>query len=81
MIDKLFYGKVIWFDPKKGFGFIEFPGQDDIFVYFSDIISEGFKLLKKEQKVSFNIGKNSSGKVKAINVKVVEDEWKERILD
>lgn len=71
MSNKEFIGKVIWFDPKKSYGFIEFNGQDDIFVHFSDIICDGFKTLKKNQKVSFQIGVNNFGKVKATNVRII----------
>lgn len=70
---KIFEGEVIWFDPKKNFGFIEWEGDDDMFVYFSDIIMEGYKTLKKGQKVTFKIGQNFSGKPKAIEVEIVEE--------
>jgi CspA family cold shock protein len=73
MTQKDFIGTVAWFDPKKSFGFIELSGQEDIFVHFSDIICEGFKVLKKGQTVSFNIGLNNVGKAKAINVKVIDE--------
>jgi len=38
-------GKVKWFDAKKGYGFIEVEGKDDIFVHFSEIQLEGYKSL------------------------------------
>lgn len=70
---EVFYGEVIWFDGKKGFGFINWSNnegvkQTDIFVHFSDINCEGFKTLLPDQKVSFELGKNRDGKVKAVNV-------------
>lgn len=45
-------GKVKWFNDAKGFGFIESKGKD-YFVYFKDIIGEGFKTLKEGDKVEF----------------------------
>ena len=61
---KRFDGKVIWFNNKDGFGFIEWfvqgTKQKDLFVHFSDINCEGFRTLKKEQCVSFKqIGRAS----------------------
>ena len=64
-------GTVKWFDSKKGYGFIELEGSDDIFVHFSDIIAEGYKSLKDGQKVEFDIEKDEQGE-KAKNVKAVE---------
>ena len=64
-------GTVKWFDSKKGYGFIEFEGSDDIFVHFSDIIAEGYKSLKDGQKVEFDIEKDEQGE-KAKNVKAGE---------
>lgn len=66
-------GKVIWFDNKSGYGFIERIGEKDLFVHFSDINCEGFKTINKGDLVSFEIGKNHSGEPKAINViKILE---------
>ena len=49
MADKL-EGTVKWFDPRKGYGFIEREGGDDIFCHFSVINVEGYKTLKDGQK-------------------------------
>ena len=72
-----FFGEVLWFDPKRGFGFIgwEKDGvkQADMFVHFSDIVSEGFKTLYKHQKVSFGLGTNKHGNPKATNVEVLKN--------
>jgi len=70
--EERFQGTVVWFDPRKGYGFIGLDGQDDLFVHFSDIVSEGFRTLKKEQKVSFTMGVNKKGKPKAANVMVLQ---------
>ena len=70
-----FIGDVVWFDPKKGYGFIGWQKnnvkQQDMFVHFSDVICEGFKTLNKEQKVSFSIGTNKHGNPKAIEVTIL----------
>jgi len=76
MSDNEFMGKVIWFDPRRGIGFLEWEKegvkQKDMFVHFSDINSEGFKTLYKDQKVSFNLGTNKNGDPKAINVIILK---------
>tara|TARA_Y100001970_G_scaffold122493_2_gene151843 strand:+ start:13259 stop:13471 length:213 start_codon:yes stop_codon:yes gene_type:complete len=64
-------GTVKWFDSKKGYGFIELEGNDDIFVHFSDILEEGYKSLKDGEKVEFEINKDDQGE-KAKNVKKID---------
>ncbi len=75
MIDKTYVGQVVWFNNRDGIGFIEWADlagpQKDMFVHFSDINCEGFKTVKKGQKVSFKIGQNNKGQPKAINVTVI----------
>lgn len=65
-------GTVKWFNETKGFGFItNDEGGDDIFVHFSDIISNGFKTLAEGQKVTFETERDpKNGKLKASNVTV-----------
>lgn len=71
---KTYEGEVIWFDPKAGYGFIGWESNSgDMFVHFSDIVQEGYKTLKKGQKVSFQIGQNNAGKPKAVEVEVIEE--------
>ena len=68
-------GTVMWFDPKRGFGFIEWEKagvkQKDLFVHFSDVSCEGFKTLYKDQKVNFGLGTNVRGDPKATEVTVL----------
>jgi len=64
-------GKVKWFSDKKGYGFISRSNGDDLFVHFSDIQSEGFKTLKADAEVSFEVVTTDKGKA-AANVSAVE---------
>lgn len=74
MSDK-FTGQVVWFDPKRGYGFISWSKaevvQQDLFVHFSDVECEGFKTLYKNQKVAFNLGTNKHGDPKATEVVII----------
>jgi cold shock protein len=71
MQEEKYVGKVVWFDAKRGYGFISRPGEKDLFVHWSNIISEGFKTLKKGQEVAFSIGLNNRKQPKATDVVVV----------
>ncbi|MEH6941372.1 cold-shock protein CspD [Bacillus sp. JJ722] len=54
-------GKVKWFNGEKGFGFIEVPGGNDVFVHFSAIQGDGYKTLDEGQEVEFEIEDGSRG--------------------
>jgi len=47
-------GLVKWFDPKKGFGFIIGPEKQDIFVHYSKISGDGFRVLKDGSSVTYD---------------------------
>ncbi|MCK9222619.1 MAG: cold-shock protein [Limnochordia bacterium] len=54
-------GTVKWFDARKGYGFIEQPNGEDVFVHFSAIIEDGFKTLEEGQEVEFEIVMGEKG--------------------
>ena len=54
-------GKVKWFNAEKGFGFISVEGENDVFVHFSAIQTEGFKTLEEAQDVEFEIVDGARG--------------------
>ena len=69
-------GTVKWFDPRRGYGFIERKGAGDVFVHFSEIQQEGFKTLETGDKVSFEVEESERGQ-KAVKIKVIKEEEKE----
>lgn len=55
-------GKVKWFSDHKGYGFIETPAsQVDVFVHFSEIEMDGYKSLKPEMRVAFEMRHGERG--------------------
>jgi len=48
-------GTVKWFNADKGYGFLAVDGQDDVFVHWSKIVSDGYKTLEDGQQVEFQI--------------------------
>ncbi len=54
-------GTVKWFNSEKGFGFISIEGEDDVFVHFSAINSEGYKTLEEGQAVEFEVVEGAKG--------------------
>lgn len=48
-------GKVKWFCPEKGFGFILLETGDEAFVHYSSIVDEGFRVLNVDELVEFEL--------------------------
>lgn len=63
-------GSVKWFNEKKGYGFISIDDGDDVFVHYSAIKGNGFKILYEGDRVEFEITKGSKG-LQASNVVVL----------
>ena len=61
-------GKIKWFNPAKGYGFIENDaGGKDIFLHVSALEQSGIDTLEEGEAVSFEIGDNR-GRENAINI-------------
>lgn len=50
-----------WFDSNKGYGFITYNETEEIFVHFTAIEEEGYKTLKDNQEVEFQIKQGNRG--------------------
>jgi CspA family cold shock protein len=60
-------GKVKWFNPRKGYGFIATADGRDIFVHYSSISGDGYKTLTEGDPVTFEIVDGEKG-LRAENV-------------
>ena len=63
-------GTVKWFNPAKGFGFIQpESGDKDVFVHISAVQSAGMDSLAEGQRISYDVinerGKNAASNLKA----------------
>ena len=63
-------GRVKWFNDAKGFGFIEREGGPDVFVHYSSIQADGFRSLKENDNVEFEVREGPKG-LQAANVTTV----------
>lgn len=65
---KMASGTVKWFNPQKGYGFIQpSDGSRDVFVHISAVERAGLATLREGQKVSFEIT-TERGKTAATNL-------------
>lgn len=64
-------GVVKWFNPTKGYGFIEPSDKSkDVFLHISDLEKAGLENIKQGQKISFNL-ESYNGKASAIDIKLI----------
>ncbi len=66
-------GTVKWFNPTKGFGFIQpEQGGSDVFVHISALERAGVATLNEGQKVAYELATNK-GRTSAANLKLLQD--------
>ena len=62
-------GTVKWFNPTKGYGFIQPQGGGkDVFVHISAVERSGLQTLNEGQKIGFSIERGQQGKLSAVNL-------------
>jgi cold shock protein len=63
----VFTGTVKWFNEAKGFGFIRRDDGPELFVHYTNIVGSGFRTLKEDDQVEFEVSEGPKG-LQAINV-------------
>ena len=54
-------GTVKWFNEAKGYGFIKREDGPDLFVHYTNIVGNGFRTLKEDDKVEFEVNEGPKG--------------------
>lgn len=63
-------GKVIRFNPEKGYGFIKTEDGKDVFFHYSSLIMDGFKTIEVNSEVEFDLQESEKG-LRALNIKKI----------
>ncbi len=63
---------VKWFNDRKGFGFAETPDGKSVFCHYSDVEATGYKSLKEDDVIVFDLYEDTPGFYKARNIKLKE---------
>ena len=63
-------GRVKWFDDKRGYGFITSEDGVDTYVHFTAIVTEGYRTLKHNWSVEYEVVTVEDGRAEARNVVV-----------
>jgi len=62
-------GTVKWFNPTKGYGFIEPEDKSgDVFVHITAVQKAGLATLQENQKVTYELETGKNGKQAAVNL-------------
>lgn len=71
-------GQVKWFNPDKGYGFIKLETGEDVFVHFSVIKGEGYRILHEGEYVEFEMVETPNGYQATIVMRIdLNDEKKD----
>lgn len=62
-------GTVAWFDADKGYGFVTSDEGADVYAHYSQIVTEGQRVLEPGQRVEFEVSEGSRGP-QADNIRV-----------
>jgi cold shock protein len=63
-------GKVKWFNPQKGYGFIQpTSGGADVFVHITAVERAGMDGLQEGQSLSYELEQGQRGRVSAVNLR------------
>lgn len=66
-------GTVKWFNPGKGFGFIQpDDGSKDVFLHVSALESAGVSNVREGQKIEYELATGRDGRKSASNIKLVD---------
>ena len=65
-------GRVKWFNNEKGYGFIEYKDNEDVFIHYSTIQIDGYKTLTEGQYVEFELRSTNKG-YQALNVRPIKE--------
>lgn len=65
-------GRVKWFNNEKGYGFVEYKDNEDVFIHYSTIKLDGYKTLSEGQYVQYDLISTPKG-FQALNVVPVKE--------